>query len=628
MRTTVTGKRYWSWSALLVVLLLGTGLRFYRLDAQSFWNDEGNTARLVERTIPLIIAGAGGDIHPPGYYLLLHGWQKLAGNSEFALRSFSALAGILTVAVTAALGQKGGGRLTALGAAFGLACQPLAIYYSQEARMYALLGLLAALTLWAAAQFFDGERVALFWLWLTLSLGLYTHYAYAFVILGINMAFLGVWLSQRPLRWRVLRNWIFTQLLAAVTFLPWLPHLFNVASWRPPDLDPGGALQEMTYALLTGITLPAEEGGYLLPVAVLLLGLALWRRSRAPFIKWSAFLMSVLPLGLIAAGGIYRPAYLKFLLVSSAPLAVLLALPLSKCQRSELPRCSFSRCLIVLLLFGAWLPPQITALHNLYFEPQYARADYRGIAARIAARAGPRDGIILSAPNQWEVFTYYYQGALTVYPAPYHPTPEVADAWSDELLQAAHPRLFVLYWGDGESDPERRIERRLAERTYKIQESWVYDLRLAQYGTALLPESPEVQSAAQIGADIHLEGYSLAGQSTFTAGEIVPVTLFWRSDRSLDERLKVFIHLVGADGVPVAQTDAEPVGGLHSTDNWTGGERIIDRHGILLPPELPAGNYTLQTGLYRFSGERLSITRAGEPNGETLMLGEIMVNAE
>ncbi|HDQ34698.1 MAG TPA: hypothetical protein ENN14_00085, partial [Chloroflexi bacterium] len=55
----------WAWVALLVLLLLSAGLRFYRLDAQSFWNDEGNTARLVERPIPLIIAGAAGDIHPP-----------------------------------------------------------------------------------------------------------------------------------------------------------------------------------------------------------------------------------------------------------------------------------------------------------------------------------------------------------------------------------------------------------------------------------------------------------------------------------------------------------------------------------------------------------------------------------
>ncbi|MCU0520357.1 MAG: hypothetical protein MUF84_06680, partial [Anaerolineae bacterium] len=69
---------------LLLILLLASCLRFYNLGTQSFWNDEGNTARLVERPIRLIIDGAAGDIHPPGYYLLLHGWRAIAGESEYA----------------------------------------------------------------------------------------------------------------------------------------------------------------------------------------------------------------------------------------------------------------------------------------------------------------------------------------------------------------------------------------------------------------------------------------------------------------------------------------------------------------------------------------------------------------
>ncbi|HSQ38718.1 MAG TPA: glycosyltransferase family 39 protein, partial [Anaerolineales bacterium] len=134
-------------AALVVILLLATGLRFYRLDAQSFWNDEGNTARLVERPVALIIEGAAGDIHPPGYYLLLHVWRAFTGESEFALRAFSALCGVLTVAVTAAIGYRVGGRRTALAAALFVAVHPLSVYYSQEARMYALLGLASVLTL-------------------------------------------------------------------------------------------------------------------------------------------------------------------------------------------------------------------------------------------------------------------------------------------------------------------------------------------------------------------------------------------------------------------------------------------------------------------------------------------------
>ncbi len=91
---------------LLAVLLLAFGLRFHKLEAQSFWNDEGNSARLSERAIPLIIEGTASDIHPPFYYLILRGWRELVGETEFGLRSFSAFVGVGTVAVTLALGKE------------------------------------------------------------------------------------------------------------------------------------------------------------------------------------------------------------------------------------------------------------------------------------------------------------------------------------------------------------------------------------------------------------------------------------------------------------------------------------------------------------------------------------------
>ena len=84
--------------ALAVLLLwVATWLRFHHLGAQSFWNDEGNSARLSERTLQLIIEGTASDIHPPLYYLLLRGWRELLGDSEFALRALSAFAGLLVV---------------------------------------------------------------------------------------------------------------------------------------------------------------------------------------------------------------------------------------------------------------------------------------------------------------------------------------------------------------------------------------------------------------------------------------------------------------------------------------------------------------------------------------------------
>ena len=131
----------------LIILLLATALRFHQLEAQSFWNDEGNSARLSERSIPLIIEGTASDIHPPLYYLLLRGWRELVGETEFGLRSLSAFAGVLLVAETLRLGRFVSQRPAVWLMAGGLTTvSPPLIYYSQETRMYMLLPLLATLS--------------------------------------------------------------------------------------------------------------------------------------------------------------------------------------------------------------------------------------------------------------------------------------------------------------------------------------------------------------------------------------------------------------------------------------------------------------------------------------------------
>ena len=155
-------RRAWLLTLSVALLLLATALRLPTLADQSFWNDEGNTARLVERPISLILEGAAGDIHPPGYYLLLHVWRALVGETEFALRAYSAYCGILTVAVTIAIARRASrGTLAAVAAGLIAVLHPLSVVYSGEARMYAQLGLLSALTLWAAIGLVDRKDARL-----------------------------------------------------------------------------------------------------------------------------------------------------------------------------------------------------------------------------------------------------------------------------------------------------------------------------------------------------------------------------------------------------------------------------------------------------------------------------------
>ncbi len=651
---------HWSQRMLLLaILILATALRFAQLDAQSFWNDEGNTARLVERPLPLVIEGAAGDIHPPGYYLLLHAWQAFTGESEFALRGFSAFCGVLTVAVAAAIGQRAGGRYTAWGAAWLTALHPLAVYYSQEARMYALLGLTSALTLWAAIRLITyitrnmrhaaWDQKHVIFLSLCITLGLYTQYTYVLALGALNLAF-GLWwlLTQFanlghkiPMRYRwhgrALQLWACAHIGGGLAFLPWSPIALGASDWRPPDLIAERALAQMGRTLVGGITLPPERGRYALVMVGILTGFALLRclmlqgYRGAKFAAWASLAMAWTPPVLITLLGAYRPAYLKFLMMCVAPLSVWLALPLSvpwsfyaelKTLITQGRKGAKTRELLGVVVGGvlliSLLPMQVTSLRHLYADPAYQRDDYRSIAARIMALGRSGDAILLNAPNQWEVFTYYYRGALPVYPAPYHPTREEAAIWIEDI-GTQHRQLFVLYWGNTESDPQHWIATALAERAYRARDTWISNVLVARYGTGSWQPDLTTRVDAHLGAHLVLAGYHLPTDK-YAPGEVIPLTLFWRAMTAPGESLKIVVHVIDDAGQLVAQYDGQPRDGLYPTHLWDAGTELMDHYGVWLPNTLATGAYTLQVGMYRLSGERLTIMHDGKALGDTLSL--------
>ena len=652
-------------SLILAILLVALALRCYRLDAQSFWNDEGNSARIAERSLDLILEGARGDIHPPGYYLLLHYWRVLLGQSEFALRSLSVVAGLMLVVFTHLLGRRLFGEVTGLTAALLGAISPFAIYYSQEARMYALLAALSAASTYlllriltggqqlraslqepAAKRFSLGAAVAYV---LVSATGLCTQYAFPFVLSVHNGIFFLWWLvvaSKSPHRWRWLALWVVTQTAVVLLYLPWLPiALASVTGWASAGstVGLGPALLNTLSVLSVGVTLPAKEAWAVLVGAGLLLIVGLWpARSSTRGLKnvtradWlgiaSLGTYLLLPIALIFAFDLYKPAWLKFMLVVLPSFHIIVARGICRVQIPDLGRrgtkgqlgaaiCSLHPASIVLLV--AYLVATVPSLLNLYFDPAYARDDYRKIAADVTADARPGDGIVLNAPNQWEVFTYYYPDR-EVHPAPYRPGPDEAEAFLAPLIER-YRRLFVLYWGDAESDPQHLIEAGLAIYAYKASDQWYGNVRLATYAVAPLPEEPVITLDARFGEIIRLRGYAVR-EDAFAPGAILPVTLFWQSLAAIPERYKITLQVLDEAGQLVAQHDAEPGDGLMPTVAWKPDQILVDRCGIPVPSGLAHGRYTLVVGLYHIAtGERLSVDLAGEPAGDQLPLHTIQV---
>src|SRR5579872_6713496 len=82
---------------LIGLVLLAVGLRLYELTASAIWGDEGSSLLLAQYPLAGIWFHASHDVHPPLYFMLLHVWIGLFGDSILSIRMMSAVPGVVTV---------------------------------------------------------------------------------------------------------------------------------------------------------------------------------------------------------------------------------------------------------------------------------------------------------------------------------------------------------------------------------------------------------------------------------------------------------------------------------------------------------------------------------------------------
>jgi len=172
--------------ALLGITAVGAIVRFATLDVQSFDHDEAVTAvrALHPSLFDTLSEVADGERSPPLYYVLAWGWSRIFGTGEVGLRSLSALFGTLTVplAYLAARALVDRRRIALLAAAF-VALNPYLVWYSQEARSYALMVLLTTLALVFFARALRRPDARSLALWAAASvLAIGSHYFAVFLI--------------------------------------------------------------------------------------------------------------------------------------------------------------------------------------------------------------------------------------------------------------------------------------------------------------------------------------------------------------------------------------------------------------------------------------------------------------
>ena len=111
---------------------------------------------------------------------------------------------------------------------------------------------------------------------------------------------------------------------------------------------------------------------------------------------------------------------------------------------------------------------------------------------------------------------------------------------------------------------------------------------------------------AKLGEHVTLAGYEAPGSASPGTG--FDVTLYWEPLQPPGDDYVVFVHLLGVDGQLVASHDGPPMEGRYPTQAWLPGDIVPDVHHIALGPNIPAGTYHLQAGMYRWpSMERLPV---------------------
>lgn len=337
-------RNWWVFFALIVVIAIG--VRLVGITKASVWHDEGFSAMLAGRDWVGIWLGSARDVHPPLYYELLHLWTVIFGNSVFAIRSLSMVAGVLIVVLGTFLTKKISTKHTAILAGLILALNPFLVRYSQEARMYGVLGVFLLIALIGVIYMVDNPKK---WLGYVLyifgiTLGLYTHYFTALVVIAIWLYVAGLLLIKNKNKLLLNYRWWLANIVAVLLFLPWLPNIIAQLT-RGQGLGwlPKTSLQTFHDTMWQFFTFTdahrlTQVVYWFIPLLVIAATVYVWIKDDTKY-KYSRLLIlfSFIPMLLAIGASFYRPMfherYFAFAIIG---ICIVIAMAVSKLAQTRL----------------------------------------------------------------------------------------------------------------------------------------------------------------------------------------------------------------------------------------------------------------------------------------------------
>jgi len=494
-----------------LIVLIGLSLRLIFLD-QSLWLDEAISVLAARDLTFFQILGrfALSDFHPPLHYLVLHFWGKLFGWSEISMRIPSVLFGTATIYVIYLIGKLGVGswelgdkkklRSFPLIAALFLATAPFHIYYSQEARMYAMTAFLATLSMYFFMRFLTSnsklktQNSELIGYILSTVLMLYSHYFGLFILLTQFLVVLFLFRKK-------FFSFLALQLFCLVLSLPWLPTImaqFKHGS-QLTQIFPLAKVINVSFIKALPLTfikfsigritifnkkLYAIVAGILFIIYGGIIGRAIsdqWsviRKKRKPGPGYRSlatiFLWLFIPIFSAWLISLFVPNYQPFRLLLVLPaFYLLLAIGVVSIENIKLK---------ILALFFVLLTSHFSLL-TYYTNPYFHREDWRGLVRHIESQGNKDLAAVLPSIISRSPYTYYSQNKVDLIPAARGlklTEKELNENFEKGLAEKG--QIFYIRYLVPLFDPQEKISFWLAENGFvKIREIsfnqiplWVY----------------------------------------------------------------------------------------------------------------------------------------------------------
>ena len=434
-------------SAIGALVAIGVVARF--VQRSPLWLDEALSVNIARLPVSDLLEALWHDGHPPLYYLLLHYWMEVVGESDVAVRALSGVISVATLPLAWIAGRRLAGAAGARWALVLTALSPFAVRYGTETRMYALVMLLVLagyLLLTDALERPTWGRLA--GLTLISGLLLLSHYWAFYLIAAVGLLLvLRAW--RRPADRSATVRVALAVAAGGLLFLPWIGgFLYQSAHtgtpWGSP-FRPTAIVQTALIDMGGGTVTEASLYGSVV-LALVLLGLFAVRSAgptveldvrTAPTVRWEvAVAVTVLAIGAVvgyATNATFQGRYAATIV----PL-VLLAVAVGLARLPGAAALVAGGVAVGLSLFGiGWV--------NYYQRTQSAE-----VASAVRDRAEPGD-VVVYCPDQLG--------------------PAFSREMPDDLVEMAYPTLDAptrVDWVDyaernGAADPHEIAEDILAE---------------------------------------------------------------------------------------------------------------------------------------------------------------------